>query len=228
MSLLVEHEFHIDNGWIIDKGGKEAINIATGKRISGYREIEAISDSLLYVMDEKNNVGIIDKDNQFVIKPQFYALTYPVGNLFIGTAENEKGEFTMSLYNLSSKNVLDEGIELRVEESRSSMEHTFRNHFLLMYHINEDDDAYSGYAFENGTAWIKSEIAGKFNPMRGGRVGKFNHRRYWFSYNDMEPEESYSYDDDNDYMRDSWDAMTDGMYGDMPEGFDGDYDFLGR
>lgn len=44
----------------------------------------------------------------------------------------------------------------------------------------------------------------------------------------MEPEESYSYDDDNDYMRDSWDAMTDGMYGDMTEGFDGDYDFLGR
>ncbi len=29
-------------------------------------------------------------------------------------------------------------------------------------------------------------------------------------------------------MRDSWDAMTDGMYGDMTEGFDGDYDFLGR
>jgi hypothetical protein len=28
-------------------------------------------------------------------------------------------------------------------------------------------------------------------------------------------------------MRDSWDAMTDGMYGDMPDGFDGDYSFLG-
>ena len=35
-------------------------------------------------------------------------------------------------------------------------------------------------------------------------------------------------DDDSDYMRDSWDAMTDGMYGDMPDGFDGDFDFLGR
>lgn len=35
-----------------------------------------------------------------------------------------------------------------------------------------------------------------------------------------------SYDnDDYDYMKDSWDAMTDGMYGDMPDGFDGDYDF---
>lgn len=30
-----------------------------------------------------------------------------------------------------------------------------------------------------------------------------------------------------DYLGDTWDAMTDGMYGDMPDGFDGDYDFLG-
>ncbi len=39
--------------------------------------------------------------------------------------------------------------------------------------------------------------------------------------------DSQDYYDDSD-MRDSWDAMTDGMYGDMPDGFDGDYDFLGR
>ena len=36
-----------------------------------------------------------------------------------------------------------------------------------------------------------------------------------------------SYDDDYDYRRESWDAMTDGQYGDMPDGFDGDYSFLG-
>lgn len=42
-----------------------------------------------------------------------------------------------------------------------------------------------------------------------------------------EHRDSQDYYDDSD-TRDSWDAMTDGMYGDMPEGFDGDYDFLGR
>ena len=36
------------------------------------------------------------------------------------------------------------------------------------------------------------------------------------------------YPDNNDYARESWDAMTDGMYGDMPDNFDGDYGFLGR
>ncbi len=35
------------------------------------------------------------------------------------------------------------------------------------------------------------------------------------------------YDDDYDYEADTWDAMTDGMYGDMPEDFNGDYSFLG-
>ena len=35
------------------------------------------------------------------------------------------------------------------------------------------------------------------------------------------------YEDDFDYDKENWDAMTDGMYGDMPEGFDGDYDWLG-
>ena len=36
--------------------------------------------------------------------------------------------------------------------------------------------------------------------------------------------------DYNDYERDTWNAMTDGQYGEMPEGFDGDYDlrFFGR
>lgn len=38
------------------------------------------------------------------------------------------------------------------------------------------------------------------------------------------------YDDSPNYrnlMEDSWNAMTDGQYGDMPEDFDGDYSFLG-
>lgn len=35
------------------------------------------------------------------------------------------------------------------------------------------------------------------------------------------------YDYDYDYRQETWYALTDGMYGDMPDGFDGDYDFLG-
>ena len=37
-------------------------------------------------------------------------------------------------------------------------------------------------------------------------------------------ETNYYYEE---YERNTWDAMTDGMYGDMPYGFDGDYGFMG-
>ena len=36
-----------------------------------------------------------------------------------------------------------------------------------------------------------------------------------------------TYDDGIDWTRESWYAMTDGQYGDMPDGFDGDYSELG-
>lgn len=47
-------------------------------------------------------------------------------------------------------------------------------------------------------------------------------RKYQRDYND-----DYDGYDDHDYMSDTWDAMTDGMYGDMPDGFDGYFSFLG-
>ena len=61
--------------------------------------------------------------------------------------------------------------------------------------------------------------------------------QYWFSkdihvsFGDDDDEDDYyddRGDDDWDYERETWDAMTDGMYGDMPDGFDGDYSFMGR
>lgn len=39
--------------------------------------------------------------------------------------------------------------------------------------------------------------------------------------------ENQTYYSRREMMQDTWDAMTDGQYGDMPDGFDGDFDFLG-
>lgn len=47
----------------------------------------------------------------------------------------------------------------------------------------------------------------------------YDYQDYSDSYND--------YQDDTDWREETWYAMTDGQYGDMPEGFDGDFDFLG-
>lgn len=58
----------------------------------------------------------------------------------------------------------------------------------------------------------------------------FNQLNPNFIEDDDDDSENSNYDDYPDYdqmERDTWDAMTDGQYGDMPEGFDGDYGFLG-
>lgn len=51
----------------------------------------------------------------------------------------------------------------------------------------------------------------------------------YYSYQEIVKKIGYTYtrDTNSDYTADSWDAMTDGMYGDMPDNFDGDYSFLG-
>ena len=42
----------------------------------------------------------------------------------------------------------------------------------------------------------------------------------------MKPKFIPDYRDDKDYLRDSWDAMTDGMYGDYNGG--DDFEFMGE
>lgn len=47
--------------------------------------------------------------------------------------------------------------------------------------------------------------------------------------NDQYEKRNQYYDDNilDDFERDNWNALTDGQYGDMPDGFDGDYDKFG-
>ena len=54
-----------------------------------------------------------------------------------------------------------------------------------------------------------------------------NFHRDDYDYNDDDYDDDYDDYDDHDYMRDTWDAMTDGMYGEMPDDFDGEFSFLG-
>lgn len=74
------------------------------------------------------------------------------------------------------------------------------------------------YDFHEGLASVYTSNDGYGEISKDGIVVEWTNR---------ELNDPYLEDDNTDYMRDTWDAMTDGMYGDMPEGFDGDFDFLG-
>ena len=69
---------------------------------------------------------------------------------------------------------------------------------------------------------FKEGIAEVSDNGGSGTISK-NGKEIDWEYNRQE------YYDDTDYARNTWDAMTDGMYGDYPdEGYDGDYSFMGH
>ena len=79
--------------------------------------------------------------------------------------------------------------------------------------------------FNNGVAMIESKDEYAFVDVKGNiTVSKGKNK----SDTENDHNDVYNcYEDTSD--RDNWDAMTDGMYGDYPdEGYDGDYEFMGR
>lgn len=74
-------------------------------------------------------------------------------------------------------------------------------------------------AFKNGEEHLYtfSELNPNYEEPYSS-VNDYNDGMYYDDWDDR---------DDRDYASDTWDALTDGQYGDMPEGFDGDYSFLG-
>lgn len=105
------------------------------------------------------------------------------------------------------------------------------------------DDFSEGLAgIKNGGFWGYINKNNKLViPSKYRKISKFSHGKAQVSQNmckefcitkkgeqiETEREWEFYSDDEPDYHQDTWDAMTDGMYGDMPDGFDGDYDFLG-
>lgn len=76
-------------------------------------------------------------------------------------------------------------------------------------------------------ATTRVELNGKIEEIRLCDYSDKAPIPYWEKkkhYQNNSYDEDYSMDD---LIRESWYAMTDGMYGDMPDGCDGDYEWLG-
>lgn len=72
-------------------------------------------------------------------------------------------------------------------------------------------------SFEEGLAYVETFFR------EFGYISKDNIPIDWVSPEDVRE----SNHEEPDYEQDAWYAMTDGQYGDMPDGFDGDYEWLG-
>lgn len=225
--LMVSHDFYIANGWIIAQNETVAVEIKSGKRLK-FPKLTAIRENMLYVINDNSKAGIISSENKILLPLEYKALTNPVGRYIIGIKETEGFTYSVFLFDIESECIPSSAIQLQADIKYDDISSGLRHHKYLMYLNGSDDKSLKSYAFENGTFWIADDYKSLFDSNAARKIDSHSSRCYWFSYDDMEPCYEGNDEDNTDYMKDSWDAMTDGMHGDMPDGFDGDYDFLGR
>lgn len=94
---------------------------------------------------------------------------------------------------------------------------------------NKNNEEYCFYSFSG--AKLKAKETDDNNTLFVDDKYQFNTLEGVFIHDKQDEDNVYinSYHEDNyDYEKDAWFAMTDGQYGDMPDDFDGDYDFTGH
>lgn len=237
------NEPYIDKGVMICGNDSEqyAVRISDSLQSSKYKRIEMIDEKTFFfteIINSKELVGIasLSKNTSDIriinpINENTCILTYPVDGFVFGISEIDDSNCKVMLYNINEK-------DFDPIPAISSV-----NEWTLLDMIKK------GLLYISATS-IRSKLDGISVPKRNIFDETFrvyinstesvlpkdsSLSRYWYT-EDSRLSDSVSqydgyyqgYENEHDYRQDTWDAMTDGMYGDMPDGFDGDYDFLGR
>lgn len=201
-----------------------ALKVSNGDQSPFYQRIEFISESTFF-FSEENKIGIRNY-NDIIVNAEFLFMTYPVNGFYFVAKELDNDFSSLSLYSLNDKSFHIEAMR-KIETSE-----------LI------ENAAFGGLKIEckNVESNLSNIILPKHDIFDDSFIRKVSQQEsnytcsrfkdiYWFANDYRMKEADYSEDygdyDDHDYARDTWDAMTDGMYGDMPDGFDGDYAFLG-
>lgn len=201
-----------------------ALNVTNGEQTPFYQRIELIDKSTFFFA-EGNKIGVRNY-HEIIEDAVFMFMTYPV-NGFYFVAKELDGEFSnvvlRSLYDsnfhmeaikkIKTSDLIDKVAYGRLKIGHEDGEANIENVILPKHDIF--DESFSCKVSKKQSDFFCS----RFKDI------------YWFATDYRMKKKDYSGDygdyDDHDYARDTWDAMTDGMYGDMPDGFDGDYSFLG-
>ena len=230
--LLREEPVFSDNYLYLITRGKnqsQAIRIKDGEETGCYDEVGILKEKELFFVKLEGKVGIIALDGKIVVPFDYWLITNPVGEFLFAFKDRQDGDCSVDCIRLSNnvaeiipvadkKNYDDVFVELRVGCYQIELDPT-ETGFRSIRVLNPS-------LFDGGFSSRISQERTKDKPFSAIHEEK----KYWFPYSlelkDYEPsccDEEY-----HDYERDAWDAMTGGMYGDMPDGFDGDYSFLGR
>ena len=230
--LLREEPVFSDNYlYLITKGKNQsqAIRIKDGEETDCYDEVGILKEKDLFFVKQEEKVGIIALDGKIVIPFDYWLITNPVGDYMFAFKERQDGDCSVDCIILNN-----EMAEIIPVSLMKDFDDIFVELRIGCYQIVIDPGEIglrsirvsNPSLFDNEFSSRISQVRTKDTPF----CAMHEEKKYWFPYsldlNDYEPsccDEEY-----HDYEGDTWDAMTDGMYGDMPDGFDGDYSFLGR
>lgn len=209
-----------------DKRNLAALNITNGALTPFFSKIKVVGDTSFFV-SENRMVGLRTY-NKTILESEYLFFTIPVNGFYFAAKEIDEEYSNLVLRSLS-----DEQFELVAVNKIKTTELIDKAAYgrLKIEHEGNDENI-DGIILSQHKLFDDTFIAKVSNK----ESNYFCHKHddiYWFADDYRMEKHIHSsqydnYDDDHDYMRDTWDAMTDGMYGDMPDGFDGDFDFLGR
>lgn len=228
------------------------VRISDGKTSAKHKKIGVIGNNLYFITDIDGNdcgIGIArlpneeSKAEEILIKPNLDTrivtspiFTHPIGGYIFMMNEIDRdfnmwGQYTVSLYNINTP--LEKPIVAITAISKDKLMMLLKKGDFLIT-INEDSVGYSSIMLPN-LEIFDEDFRTLISDKKVVDSTSKPKTRCWFTDGwhmlDSSPKNhSYSNDYDidyTDYMRDTWDALTDGMYGDMPDGWDGDYEFLG-
>lgn len=217
------------------------VRISDGVQSSKYRRIKMINQNMFFYSSVEDNslVGIAELSENIhsddiqilnALDKNTFVLTHPVNGYVFGMSNINDNVCQVVLYNIYRG--ADYTLEAIKRIDKSELVKMVKKGYFLLYQEDKCDSAL-------GVCVVKKDIFDEdfqtyicevnITPLRS------NVSNYWYSEdnalqdcnNDECMDDGYP-DDQRDYMRDTWDAMTDGMYGDMPDGFDGDFSFLGK
>lgn len=221
-NALVISDYNVEDGHSSARN-YSAIEISSGKQSPFYSKIQFINKSTFFFSDE-GKVGMANFDNK-IIPAEYLFFTEPVHGFFFAAKEIDK-EFS-SLHLLSINDMSINFVAIEKAKTESIIDYASFERLLLDF---------DGTSFEIKDIIVsKLEIFDKsFREIISQKESNYWCSRfencYWFS-NDYRMRKEvntgfYGDDDEPNYAEDTWYALTDGMYGEYPDG-DVDYDVFG-
>lgn len=186
-----------------------------------FNEIEVIDKSMIFI--KRDGLCGIMKYNEEFIEIKYFAITNPIFGYIITAQETESKNYKCELLNIND--LTTEPIVVYDELTLEELGGRFRYQSLRLQVLNKNDNLLLS---DIGFGGFEDETLNlEFRKMICQKRIDFERKlqRYWFPRMEMNfitYDSSDDFDEPN-YKENTWDAMTDGMYGDYP-GAEVDYD----